>query len=194
MTLIEDWYRLRKGRELARDYIPAARIAAYAPSPPPSRRPIWPGDSLQARVAGILRMLRGYLDAPPSLDFRVDLATGEIAPERDLPRPNRAPPDRSGVKDGRRAGAVAGPLSDQRHDVVGDRIDRLAEGRQVVGGPAGLFDVVEADDAEVRRHESPNSNRAASMKPQASRSVTQKAASGRVEPLSRTRPASTPDA
>ena len=33
-------------------------------------------------VAGILRMLRGYLDSPPSLDFRIDLATGEIAPER----------------------------------------------------------------------------------------------------------------
>ena len=32
-------------------------------------------------MAGLLRMLRGYLDALPSLDFRIDLSTGEIAPE-----------------------------------------------------------------------------------------------------------------
>jgi len=40
--------------------------------------------------------------------------------------------------------------------------------------------------------ESPKAVRAASMKPQARRSVTQKPASGRAEPLSKVRPASNP--
>ena len=36
--------------------------------------------------------------------------------------------------------------------MVGDRVDRLAKGRQVVGCPSRLLDVVEADHAEVGRY------------------------------------------
>lgn len=80
-TLVEDWYRLRKGRDLARPHVPDARLAAYRTLAAAYAARRWPRGSLEAWIAGFLRMLVGYLDGAPSADFRVDLDTGAVAAE-----------------------------------------------------------------------------------------------------------------
>ena len=103
LTLAADWYRLRKGRDLAHPFIPAPRLAAWRALAAACAARDWPEGSLDAWLAGLFRMMRCYLDGLPSRDFRIDLATGEIIGEIDggrLPRADRAPPDRRGVKTG----------------------------------------------------------------------------------------------
>ncbi|HET9067561.1 MAG TPA: metallophosphoesterase [Amaricoccus sp.] len=80
-TLLSDWYRLRKGGELALPAIPAERLRAYATLGQAFAARAWPEGSLEAWFAGFFRMLRAYLEAPPSRDFRIDLATGAILRE-----------------------------------------------------------------------------------------------------------------
>ena len=70
-VLAEDWYRLRKGGALGLGYVASDRLAFY-------RRlcrdlPPVTGTGLAARLAAMLRILRGYLDRLPNEDFVLDL-------------------------------------------------------------------------------------------------------------------------
>ncbi|WP_439500926.1 metallophosphoesterase family protein [Aminobacter ciceronei] len=76
--VIVDWYRLRKGREIALDFIDPARIAAYRLTAQRYAAGSWPRGSLQDRFGSFLRMMIDWLDSQPSRDFSVDLATGEV--------------------------------------------------------------------------------------------------------------------
>ncbi len=81
LALVEDWYRLRKGRALALAHIPADRLARYRALAAAFAARTWPEASPEAWIAGFLRMLTTYLDAAPSGDFRIDLGTGEVRAE-----------------------------------------------------------------------------------------------------------------
>lgn len=68
---IEDWYRLRKAGELSHEDIAPERLAFY-------RRlcatvPAIEGDSLEARFAILLRMMRAYLERPANRNFKLRL-------------------------------------------------------------------------------------------------------------------------
>lgn len=76
--MIVDWYRLRKGREIALDFIEAERIAAYRQLAERYAIGAWPQGSLQDRIAAFMRMMMDWLDSQPSRDFSVDLATGKV--------------------------------------------------------------------------------------------------------------------
>lgn len=76
--VIVDWYRLRKGREVALDFIDPARIAAYRLTAQRYAAGSWPQGSLQDRFGSFMRMMMDWLDSQPSRDFSVDLATGEV--------------------------------------------------------------------------------------------------------------------
>jgi len=78
IEMVADWYRLRKGRQLALDEIPDERLAAYRTLMSRYAAGAWEPASIQFRLAGFLRMLGQYLASPPSRDFTVDLETGEI--------------------------------------------------------------------------------------------------------------------
>jgi len=84
--MIVDWYRLRKGRELALDFIEPARIAVYRHLAARFAAGAWPAGSLQDRLASFMRMLSDWLASAPSRDFSVDLATGEVMPRDHLGR------------------------------------------------------------------------------------------------------------
>lgn len=73
-----DWYRLRNGRHLALDFIDPTRIETYRRLAVRFAAGTWPQDSLQARLAIFMRMMMNYVDAPPSLDFSIDLGNGRI--------------------------------------------------------------------------------------------------------------------
>jgi 3',5'-cyclic AMP phosphodiesterase CpdA len=77
LALVEDWYRLRKGRDLAR--IPPARLATWRALAAAYGARAWAEGSVEAWIAGFLRMLEGYLGGEPSHDFRIDLATGTVS-------------------------------------------------------------------------------------------------------------------
>ena len=70
-TLVEDWYRLRKAGGLGRSHIPPARLDCYVRLC--ALLPDGQGDSLAARFAVVLRILRGYLNRMPDTDFTLDL-------------------------------------------------------------------------------------------------------------------------
>jgi 3',5'-cyclic AMP phosphodiesterase CpdA len=76
--VIVDWYRLRKGREVALDFIDPARIAAYRLTAQRYAAGSWPRGSLQDRLASFMRMMMDWLDSQPSRDFSIDLATGKV--------------------------------------------------------------------------------------------------------------------
>lgn len=76
--MVVDWYRLRKGRELALDFIEPERIAAYRRLAQRFASASWPQGCLQDRIASFLRMMMDWLDSAPSRDFSVDLATGKV--------------------------------------------------------------------------------------------------------------------
>ncbi len=80
LELVVDWYRLRKGRELALDFIAPERIAAYRSLASQFAAGSWPEASVQARLACFLRIMMHYLSSHPSRDFSIDLATGAIEP------------------------------------------------------------------------------------------------------------------
>lgn len=105
LALVEDWYRLRKGRDLARARIPADRLARYRALAAAFAARSWEPGSAEAWIAGFLRMLEAWLDGPPSGDFAIALATGEITAAgpiaaRPPVRESAAPPPRR-----RRSGA-----------------------------------------------------------------------------------------
>jgi 3',5'-cyclic AMP phosphodiesterase CpdA len=83
LTLVADWYRLRKGGELALPCIPTQRLRPYAALDRAFAARGWQEGSREAWFAGFLRMLRAYLAAPPSLNFRIDLATGAVVRQED---------------------------------------------------------------------------------------------------------------
>ncbi|KAB0267450.1 metallophosphoesterase family protein [Microvirga brassicacearum] len=78
MDLMVDWYRLRKGREIAFDFIPADRLEAYRVLARRYAAGSWTASSAQARLASFLSILESYLDSNPSRNFAVDLRTGRI--------------------------------------------------------------------------------------------------------------------
>ncbi|RDI50262.1 metallophosphoesterase family protein [Microvirga subterranea] len=78
IEMVADWYRLRKGRQLALDGISDERLADYRTLTARYAAGSWEPTSIQFRLAGFLRMLGQYLASPPSREFTVDLATGEI--------------------------------------------------------------------------------------------------------------------
>lgn len=84
--MIVDWYRLRKGRELALDFIDPARIAAYRELAARFAAGSWPAGCLQDRLASFMRMLVDWLASAPSRDFSVDLASGEVTSSGHLGR------------------------------------------------------------------------------------------------------------
>jgi 3',5'-cyclic AMP phosphodiesterase CpdA len=78
MDLIADWYRLRNGRDLAFDAIPAGQGAAYRQLAERYAARDWQAGSLQYRIAALMRMLVAYMAGEPSADFSVDLGSGTI--------------------------------------------------------------------------------------------------------------------
>jgi hypothetical protein len=76
--LVVDWYRLRKGRSLARPIIGEARLAAYDKLARLFAAGLWEAGSVQARLAAFLRMMMVYAGGQPSEDFSIDLETGEV--------------------------------------------------------------------------------------------------------------------
>ncbi|EIM26302.1 metallophosphoesterase family protein [Microvirga lotononidis] len=76
--LVVDWYRLRKGKELALEHIPRERLAVYRALVSRYAARSWESGSLQSDLAAFMSMLGQYLASPPSKDFAIDLTTGEI--------------------------------------------------------------------------------------------------------------------
>lgn len=76
--MVVDWYRLRKGREVALDFIAPERIMAYRQLARRYADGAWPQGCLQDRLASFMRMMSDWLDSLPSRDFAIDLATGEV--------------------------------------------------------------------------------------------------------------------
>ena len=79
LELLGDWYRLRMGSEMALDYIPPQRLAAYR-----VLIDIYAQEGT-AETAGaaqkfalLLRMMAAYLSGLPSRNFSVDFETGAI--------------------------------------------------------------------------------------------------------------------
>lgn len=77
MRLLQDWYRLRMGSELALGYIPQDHLAAYR-----FLETLYAGKeegtSVRARFARLMRMYRQYRTGLPSANFSIDLTTGDI--------------------------------------------------------------------------------------------------------------------
>lgn len=84
--MVVDWYRLRKGREVALDFIEPARIVAYRHLAALFAAGSWPEGCLQDRLASFMRMLTDWLASAPSGDFSVDLATGDVISRSHLGR------------------------------------------------------------------------------------------------------------
>lgn len=84
--VVVDWYRLRKGREIALDFIDANRIAAYRQTAQRYAAGSWPRGSVQDRLSSFMRMMMDWLDSQPSRDFSIDLATGEVSSGNHLGR------------------------------------------------------------------------------------------------------------
>jgi 3',5'-cyclic AMP phosphodiesterase CpdA len=78
MMLVVDWYRLRKGREIALDFISPPRLAAYRALAMRYAEGSWAPSSLQARIASFFAIFNSYLNANPSRSFTVDLRDGRI--------------------------------------------------------------------------------------------------------------------
>lgn len=68
--LAEDWYRLRKGADLAAGYIPAARLALYDRI----TRDLPECEGLARQVTSFLGIMRAYLDRLPNQDFTIDIS------------------------------------------------------------------------------------------------------------------------
>jgi 3',5'-cyclic AMP phosphodiesterase CpdA len=79
LDLVVDWYAIRKGADLALVKITPARLTLYRALIEAYARRAWPAESLQARIAALLAILRRYLAREPSLDFSVDLQTGVVS-------------------------------------------------------------------------------------------------------------------
>ncbi|MEO5325389.1 metallophosphoesterase [Mesorhizobium sp. CC13] len=84
--MIVDWYRLRKGREVALDFIEPERLAAYRLLAARFAAGAWPAGCLQDRLASFMRMTIDWLESAPSRDFSVDLSTGEVSAKDHLGR------------------------------------------------------------------------------------------------------------
>lgn len=77
-ALVEDWYRLRKAGELSHEDIAPDRLAFYRRLS--AQAPSLDGDSLAARFATLLRMMRAYLHRHPNRDFSISRADMVITP------------------------------------------------------------------------------------------------------------------
>lgn len=81
LRLAEDWYRLRKGGDLALTVIPAPRLATY-------RAWVAALDAagsvgIAASFRALLKLLGRYLTRAPTLDIVIDLATFAVEPSVD---------------------------------------------------------------------------------------------------------------
>ena len=61
---------MRKGAELASDYIPAERLALYDRI----TRDLPPATGLAGKVVSFLQIMRAYLDRLPNRDIEIDLS------------------------------------------------------------------------------------------------------------------------
>ncbi len=80
-TLVEDWYRLRKGADAATRYIAPERLAFYRSLC--TALPDLPEDSLAGRFTAFLRIMRRHLARPPTSDFTLDLAAMRMSDNTD---------------------------------------------------------------------------------------------------------------
>jgi 3',5'-cyclic AMP phosphodiesterase CpdA len=78
MDLVVDWYRLRKAGQLAFDYIPPRRLAAWHDLAARFAARTWERGSVQAWLARAFGMMRAYEAGEPSRDFSVSLSTGAV--------------------------------------------------------------------------------------------------------------------
>ena len=78
LDMAADWYRLRKGHELALPFIDPGRLELYDELNRRFSGRDWPDWSLQARIARFCRMMAAYRTSRPSKDFDIDLAIGEV--------------------------------------------------------------------------------------------------------------------
>lgn len=78
LDMTADWYRLRKGHELALPFIPAKRLELYDKLNRRFGARDWPEWSVQGRIARFCRMMAAYRASRPSKDFDIDLATGSV--------------------------------------------------------------------------------------------------------------------
>lgn len=76
--LVVDWYRLRKGRHVALDFIAPERLDVYRGLAARYRTGNWPATSVQARIASFFAILESYLASLPSRDFGINLTTGAV--------------------------------------------------------------------------------------------------------------------
>jgi 3',5'-cyclic AMP phosphodiesterase CpdA len=74
--LADDWYRLRKGADMALDLIPGERLALYRDwaSREPAINASGTSGQLAGRFAAFLAMLRIHLDRVPTADVTIDLS------------------------------------------------------------------------------------------------------------------------
>lgn len=75
---VEDWYRLRKAGELSHEDIAPERLAFYRRLV--SQAPDIEGDSLAARFAILLRMMRAYIERPANRNFALRLSDLAVTP------------------------------------------------------------------------------------------------------------------
>lgn len=79
LELLGDWYRLRMGSEMALDYIPPQRLAAYRVLIDVyARAGLAETGGAAQKFALLLRMMGAYLSGLPSRNFSVDFETGAI--------------------------------------------------------------------------------------------------------------------
>ena len=75
---VEDWYRLRKAGELSHEDIAPERLAFYRRLV--SQVPYIEGESLAARFAILLRMMRAYIERPANRNFTLRLPDLAVTP------------------------------------------------------------------------------------------------------------------
>jgi len=71
--LAEDWYRIRKGADLAAGYIPAERLVLYDRLTRDLPEAGGAAEGLAGQVTSFLRIMRAYLDRLPNRDIAIDL-------------------------------------------------------------------------------------------------------------------------
>lgn len=85
LDLVVDWYALRKGADMAKAAIPAARLSHYRDLIALYGRQEWPEGSLQRQLAVLLSIMDRYLQRQPSLAFRIAQPGGAVSISADAP-------------------------------------------------------------------------------------------------------------
>ncbi|KQR69522.1 metallophosphoesterase family protein [Rhizobium sp. Leaf341] len=78
IAFLGDWYRLRMGSDLGRMAISPQRLRFYDRLSALYSSQTWPEGSAQGGIAAMLALFEAYRSGLPSVDIRIDLATGDI--------------------------------------------------------------------------------------------------------------------